>query len=362
MSVEGLLSALLVHPERVTSDALGASSPDDLVAGAEREHVVPQVRDGLERMARDSRHLDAMRTAARRWALYEAVQRRAIGEVLDAAAGARLLFFKGASLAYSTYAAPFARMRQDWDILVPEGDAATVERALLRCGFAKDLKTPGRIRVRQHSYRRDVGEGECAVDLHTGVFNAPGMAARVRFEALYESGMPLPALHRSARGTSEADALVIACLHRLVHHSGDPRLIWDYDVHLLVQRLRAAFDDVMARAAAWRVEALVAREISRVASRLDAPLPPEVAEGIRRVPPDAEGFARENRSRAADFMLDWRALGWRDRVALVRETFLPDPAFVRASSGSSMPLPWLYVRRLAKGASAWLRPARRSGK
>jgi hypothetical protein len=226
MSVSSLLSRLLIHPDRVTSEDLGAVSAGDLVDAADREQVVPQALAGLERHA-GMAHRDAMRAAARRWTLYEAMQRRVVGELMDALAGTRMLFFKGAALAYGVYPAPASRMRLDWDILITRDNQQAFERALVRLGFVKDVKVPGGIRVRQHSYRRDLGEGECTIDLHTGLFNAPAMAARAGFDDLFDASMPLPSLHATARGTSPPDALVIACLHRLVHHSGDPRLILD---------------------------------------------------------------------------------------------------------------------------------------
>lgn len=359
MSVTPLLSSLLIHPERVSADALAAYSPGALVDAAHREQIVPQAVTGLERTAPGSAHLEAMREAARQWTLYEAIERRAVVEVLDAAAVARMLFFKGASLAYSTYPAPFARMRQDWDVFVAAEDLGQVEGALRQCGFSRMVQTPGRIRVRQQSYRRNLGEGECTIDLHAALFNPPGMASRIGFESIDAAAIPLPMLHAAARGTSEIDALVIACLHRLVHHSADPRLVWDYDLHLLTHRLSGMFDTVMARAAEWGAEGLVAAEIRRVGLRFDAPLPSKVLERIERVAPPRDPFAREGRSRAHEFLIDWRGLGWRQRLALARDTFLPDPAFVRASTGSTMPLPWLYLRRLVKGAAWWFRPVRR---
>jgi hypothetical protein len=359
MPVTPFLSILLIHPERVTAGALGAFSATDLVRAAEQEQVVPQAAAALEHAAPGSAHLDAMRAAAREWALYEAIERRAIRDVIDAAGETRLLFFKGASLAYSAYAAPFERMRRDWDVIVPRAAFDATERLLLRCGFRKAVQAPASVRMRQQSYTRELGGAECTIDLHAELFNPPGMAGRVRFEDLHAAAVPLPGLHPLACGTSEVDALVIACLHRLVHHSSEPRLIWDYDIHMLTRRLAPGFDAVMARAASWGAERLVAAETGRVSSRFDAALPEGARERVRRVAPARDPFARENRSRAGEFLIDWRALGWRDRLSLARDTFLPDPAFVRASSGSALPLPLLYLRRLAKGAASWFRPVRR---
>lgn len=363
MSVTALLSALVFQPLRIDPGALAAHDPRELAGAAGVEQIVPLALQGLQRMEEAGRdvpaaHLDAMRHAARRWTLYEALQRRAVAEVLDLADDVPLLFFKGAALAYTVYESPADRMRLDWDLLVEPFRVRDAERALLSAGFRKDLKKPGRIRVRQHSYRRDTGDGECAIDLHDGVFNAPALAERIAFAELHAGSVALPALHPAARGTGGADALVLACLHRLAHHPGEDRLVWDCDIRLLTERLGGGMSDVIRRARAWDAGPLVAHEVARVAARAGDALPEDSRRAVDTLaaqPSRLAAFIREDRSRGDDFMLDWRALGWRDRVALARETFLPDAGFVRASSPSRLPLPLLYVRRIAAGAAAWLR-------
>jgi len=368
MSVTPLLSALVFQPLKIDPGALAAHDPRALAEAAGVEQVVPLALHGLQRMEAAGRnapaaHLEAMRYAARRWTLYEALQRRAVADVLHRAADVPLLFFKGAALAYGVYESPADRMRLDWDLLVEPSGVRDVERALLSAGFRKDLKKPGRIRVRQHSYRRDTADGECTIDLHTGVFNAPALAERIAFAELHAASVALPALHPAARGTGGADALVLACLHRLAHHPGEHRLVWDCDIRLLTGRLAGDMSDVIRRARAWDVGPLVAHEVARVAARAGDALPEDTAraaDALAAQPSRLTAFIREDRSRGDDFMLDWRALGWRDRAALARETFLPDAAFVRASSPSRLPLPLLYLRRIAAGAAAWLRrPDRR---
>lgn len=363
MSVTALLATLVFQPERIDAGALAAHDPSALADAAGVEQVVPLALDGLQRIEAaggvvPAAHLEAMRHAARRWTLYEALQRRAAAEVLDLAVDVPLLFFKGAALAYAVYESPADRMRLDWDLLVEPSRVHDAERALLSAGFRKDVKKPGRIRVRQHSYRRDTGDGECAIDLHTGVFNAPALAGRIAFADLHANSVALPALHPAARGTGGAEALVLACLHRLAHHAGENRLVWDCDIRLLTGRLAGGMTEVIRRARAWDAGPLVAHEVSRVAARAGDVLRDDTARSVDTLAAQPSGlaaFIREDRSRGDDFLLDWRALGWRDRAALARETFLPDAGFVRASSPSRLPLPLLYVRRIAAGAAAWLR-------
>src|SRR5207247_9216068 len=57
---------------------------------------------------------------------------------------------------------------------------------------------------------------------------------------------------------------------------------------------------------------------------------------------------------------DLRALGLRNRVKLLREHLLPAPAYVLRSYGQTRRelLPFLYLIRIARGASGWFRPLR----
>lgn len=359
MSVRSLLASLVFHPGRVSREAIAAVDPLALVSSAEQEQVVPQALRGLPDAS--DRHHELLRASARRWVIYEELQHRAVGDLLDRMGGVPSVFFKGASLAYGVYGTPADRMRLDWDLLVPSAAVASADRALRNAGFVIDVKTPLGIRFRQQTYRRPAGDGECAVDLHTGVFNAPALADRIRFEPLLERSIPLPALHASARGAGDADALVLAALHRLMHHAGETRLIWDNDIRMLATRLAQRMSAVEDLARAWGAGPLVAVEIMRAFREAGDDPPDSVRSAIDALAAqtsDLRAFAVENRARSDDFAIDWRTLGWRGRLALARQTFFPAASFVRASSGSSLPLPVLYLRRILRGARAWFRRPR----
>ena len=353
-----VLETLLGHPGRLDPGALSALTVQALVDAAVSHQVVPLAAQALRVSAPGTPHAGAMHAAAAAWALREAGEREAIARFLDAAEGVPLLFFKGASTAYGAYASPSLRMKEDWDVLAAPGAHAAAARALVAAGFAADAASkPGRVRMRQQSFRRDVPGSECIVDLHMRPLNPPALADRIAFGELARRSVPLPALHPSARGLADAAALVLACVHRLAHHSGEPRLAWDYDVLLLARRATAeTIAEVETCAAGWRAEAFVCAEVRRVFARFGEPIPAPLAGALARLdmaPPADPAFLRGDRSRAREFALDWRVLGWRDRAALVRETLLPDTAFMRASTGSRLPLPLLYVTRIARGVRAW---------
>ena len=351
-----ILAVLLTHPDRLDVRAIALDGAA-LVREAERQHVVPIAAQALDAIDATAPAAVSMHAAAAAWALRERGEREAVGAFLDAAAGVPLLFFKGASTAHTLYPEPWMRMREDWDVLVAPGSEAAARAALAAAGFAPDRATkPGRIRMRQQSFRRDVPGSECIVDLHVRALNPPALADRIPYADLERCSVPLASLHPAARGLADAAALVVACAHRLAHHSSEPRLAWDYDVLLLSRRMagrRAA--QAAELADRWGARAFLAAELGRVAERFDEPADGDLRRILGRAPAAERGYLRPNRSRAREFALDWQVLGWRARVALLRETLLPDPSFVRATTGSRLPLPLLYAARIARGAVAWFR-------
>ena len=367
-SVTALLADLLFQPNRVTHAAIAACDPHALAGAAEREQIVPQVLAAIRAIDRNAAldsHAAALRDVARRVALQEALEHEAISRWLARLDSMPVLFFKGAALAYSLYEKPSQRMRVDWDVLIGASCLDKAGNALEAAGFVREVKVPLGVRTRQQSYRRALGTGDCVVDLHTGVVNAPALADRMTFQELWQRRHALASLHPQAYGLDDADALAVACVHRLVHHSGEGRLVWDYDISLLAARMDAsetARTELEVRCARWGTGPLVAVEVARVTAQITS-RPAARDEWIDRLasqPSDLMTFATPNRSRGGDFLLDLRTAGWRDRLAYVREVLFPPAGFVRASTGSSLPLPLLYARRIARGARRWLtRPSSR---
>lgn len=340
-----------------------ACDPHALLDAAEAHHVVPLVSRALDAIDPAAPASRLMHAAAAAWALREQSECGAIRSLLDAASGLPVLFIKGAATAYGLYAEPWLRMREDWDLLVAPHAAARVHAALEAASFALDRGTkPGAIRMRQRSYRREVPGSQCIVDLHERVLNPPALAEAIAYTDLEHEAVPLPALHAAARGPGDAAALVLAAAHRLAHHSGEPRLAWDCDVLFLLRRLDAREAERAAHLArTWGLSPLVEAEVRRVAARFDEPVTPEARALLDALAPAgasaraARPFLREDRSRAREFALDWRALDWSARIALVRETLVPDPSYMRARGLARGPRVVGYAWRIVRGLVSWFR-------
>lgn len=303
----------------------------------------------------------------RRAAAVELVRREELVRVLGVLTEARIpvLLFKGAALGYTHYPQPWLRPRVDTDLLVPEDQRATAMRVLETLGYTRSPLVDGSLVMRQAEYVIDGPIGiSHAVDLHWRVGNPQTMANLFSFEDLWERAVAVPALDEAARAPCSEQALLIACVHHVIHHGASPRLIWRHDVH----RLAGAMDAHALRAFA---EAAVARHVARLcASELAAAATAfatrlalatvELDAIIDRAEPSepSSRYLHLDTRPAARLLLDLQLLpSWRTRMRVVGQHLFPSPAYMHRlyrQSGRAR-LPVLYAHRLITGVWRWLR-------
>jgi hypothetical protein len=279
------------------------------------------------------------------------------------------VLFKGAALAYSHYSDPSLRPRVDTDLLI---DAKEIDHAcaiLERLDYQRAPFVAGDLVMYQVPYVKTDRRGvQHAVDVHWKISNAQVLANVLTIDEIRAEAASVAALGQGARAAGSVHALLLACIHRAGHHGpavNEERLIWLYDIHLLAEALdvaeQAAFVDLAkakqltavctdALALAERCfHGRAAREFSqrlmRAGSAKHEPSAVYVAGGMRKI-----DVLRS----------DLGALGWRQRIKLLREHVLPPRAYMRQVYGVSSPvlLPFYYVWRFARGASAWWRVAK----
>jgi hypothetical protein len=286
--------------------------------------------------------------------------------VLDAiaAAGRRVVVFKGAALAYTLYQRPWHRPRTDTDLFTAPEDVAVASSAIESCGYGRShALTSGSLVTHQVAFERTDAHGlHHVIDLHWKVVNPQMLADVVDFEEVWRDAAPAPALGASARVPSPVASTVLACVHRLAHHQGHDRLIWLYDLKLLSERFSASeWETLCETAAARRVSAICLDGLARAHRLLRSPLPAGVATRLAEAgatDPSREYIDRTMHKRDV-LVSDLAQLrGWRARLRLLREHAFPPRAFILQRYGlqSAMWLPALYTHRLVTGAWKWVRP------
>jgi len=308
--------------------------------------------------------LDGLRAGAHRQAARELVQRVELQRVIAAlhARGVRALLMKGASLAFDVYPDPAWRVRSDVDLFIRAADRAAARGCLADLGYIGQPEVSGRLIAYQfHCERIDAGRVRHLFDVHWKIANPQRFADAVGFDELAAAAVPLPQLAPHARGLARPHALWLACVHRAAHHYDEQTIVWIYDVHLLMRVLDAAgLGQFVALAERTGVRRICLRALMLARERFGSPIASSALAALEAAHADEPSTVfLEPRIRKVDLLLDdMRALrGWSDRLTLLKEHLLPDAPYMRRTyaRGSSAPIGWLYLRRIATGTSKWFR-------
>jgi len=355
--------AQLLRGEPALPDAV---EPQTLAAAAAHHGVDALLFERLQQDHSDDALAAALRDQARARGIRDVVQSQEDRRVLEAlaTAGIPALLLKGAALAHSHYPASQLRPRDDTDLLIRGSDRARLAQVMQGLGYAATSVIEGDYVMHQCGYHRDDAGGGYLYDVHWRLSNPVVFSERFEFDELYRRARPLPALGDAARCPCPVDALLYACLHRIAHHHEGERLVWLYDIHLLVQALEPAeVDEVIELARHKQLAAITAHGIAAAQRALDTQLPTALQEFV-----DANMHTREPGSEFIDISARgrsrWRLL-WSDlralpslgaRLAMLRENLLPPADYLRKQQDGGINwLPWLYLRRALRGAWRLLR-------
>jgi len=290
-------------------------------------------------------------------AVIEALRLADLREVLAALGGAAVIM-KGTALAYSIYPAPELRPRSDTDLLIERGEIDRVRRVLTSIGFDETPTSGDELGVRQHSFSRHDRFGVRHIyDVHLDIANNAVVSDALRYDELRARAVALTAISPDAFGPCNADALLHACIHRVVHHHDSDRLIWLYDIHLLRERMtddeHREFWDL---AAERRVTAICAASVEAANRAFGGAALPS---GLRVTGDEpSSAFLDRHRRYSAVIAGDLAALpGWRARLKRLRQLAFPPPSFMMQSFGapSRALLPLLYAYRGLRGVTRMFR-------
>jgi hypothetical protein len=298
----------------------------------------------------------------------ELVERHELRRVVEAwaEAGVEVLLIKGAALAYDVYPDPAWRTRCDVDALVRPSDRRRAREVLMGLGYRLVTEPLGsRVSCQVQFARIDERGLTHVYDLHWRLSNRARFATLLSFDDISEASIPLPRLSARARGLGRVHAVWLACVHQRAHHGDETRLIWAYDIHLLVTALGAAgLERVAALAGQTHTRSIVAATLRQAFEYFQTDVPGTIWKALE--PTGEEPTARYlqgSLSPLATLCDDLAATeGWRARCALVLEHLFPSGAYMRRSyrPESKAPLFWKYGARIATGVEKWTTGHRRS--
>lgn len=308
-------------------------------------------------------------------AVSEMTGRAEIARVLQglASAGIKALLLKGGSLAYSLYENPVLRPRGDTDLLVPPHARRPAEDVLRRLAYAPSMQMAGEFISYQENWAFTDRVGVVHdLDLHWRVNNSQLLANLLDYDELAARATGVAALGANASALAPVHALLFACMHLAGHrhapiyldgiaHPAGERLIWLYDIHLLVSAMPQTELDEFTTLAARKQMTTICRDALRVSAQRFLTQIPEQAmqrlSPVRGIEPSARYCSAGPVRQMVDDFLALDGAGARAR--LLRELLFPAEAYMRDKyRGAAVSwLPFLYARRAMQ--AFWRLAARR---
>ena len=342
-------------------------APEEFLRGCGGHGVTSLIDQRLRRLGKDCDWPADVREACAQHTLAETarelLRRRELIAVLEAlvAEGICPIVLKGAALAYSLYDNPASRPRLDTDLLIQRSQVDPVRRVMARCGYAAPAYCEGELLFGQFpSTKTDEFGVAHAFDFHWKISTQAVFADLLSFEEISADAIALPDLGPHARAASMLHALLLACVHPVMHHRNVESLIWIYDIHLLASRLsEREIDRFLDLAVAKHVSAICAHQLAAARNRFGTPISDQAITRLGAVAPHepSAAYLRPDRRWHDELVSNIRGLPrWTDRVRLLREVMLPGPAYMlkayglQSSSLAATLLPVLYVHRLASGS------------
>ena len=270
--------------------------------------------------------------------------------------GIPCILLKGEALARTHYAIPSIRARADCDLFIDIADIAKARQAVLDAGL--NIVSPV-YKSHQFTVRRTLKDLDVfEFDMHWRILNNPRYARVLDFAQAYANSLAAPGLE-PARVLQPGDALLHACMHRVANAAHDcDRLIWTYDIHVLVAALTPRqLQDFAQRAVRRGVQAACLSGLMAARTCLHTQWPDAVTVALSRPAPEETWSRRFAESHLALLLDDWKHLSdGKARRAMLRELFLPPAESLASRYGhaSRRWLPWLYVRHVLGGLSARL--------
>jgi hypothetical protein len=365
MTGESAASLAAVLRDEPLPPTVLARDPAAFVRACRDDDLTGLVYDVIRKQDRANDWVESVRGAlaaeARAHAAEELLRRRELMTVLAALTGAGIqpIVIKGMALAYSVYAMPAARRCRDTDLLVRRTELTAVRGTLARLGYAAAHQCEGELLFYQVALKKTDSLGLVhTLDVHWKISTQSLFAGLLTLDEIAAASTPLPALGIHARGAGPLHALLLACVHPVMHHRQALSLVWVYDVHLLASGLSASqFDQFAALARKKQAAAVCAHQLKLSARLMGTRIPDGLLEGLEAAGTSEPSAAYLRPDRRWRDELIWNLQGlssWRERARLLREVTFPSARYILqayrvASPAGRALLPALYLHRLTTG-------------
>ena len=159
---------------------------------------------------------------------------------LAAADKVKVLLMKGFAFGYQIYPNAGSRASSDVDILIDKADVDVVKTIFEKLGYTIELPEEQSLLSFQFSALKQSNTGHTILfDIHYRINNRLQYDRYFDFDTLYDNAFVINKLSQPIKVLNFSEAYTFLCVHLQGHFlQGDPiKLIWLYDIHLLLSQL-----------------------------------------------------------------------------------------------------------------------------
>ena len=271
------------------------------------------------------------------------------------------IIFKGSALGPIEYQQSWHRPKSDHDLLIPVQAKAAYHDSLIEQGFTHIVSISGRYVSYQASYVKQTSEAaHIWIDLHWKISNRQMLASLFDYADMLSTtrSFSLDRLHRSttsdeltkpALAPSRADCIVLAAQHVIGHHSIDTRLLWFFDLLVVIRNCsNEELEQLVARCAELRVAGMVLAAIEYAESAFIPVLPDDIRQKLLELsagPEATQILVTQPHTRARLIWWDLKSIDtWGGKFRFILENLFPDRAYMGARFGSK----WLIISHLKR--------------
>ena len=261
------------------------------------------------------------------------------------------LLVKGAALAYQIYPTPEVRPRVDTDLFIDRSSLPKVKEALSSLGYESIIAHDGGLVSYQTGM---IFTDECqvthTVDIHWNLSNRHEFQDILAFHFIRASAVEVPRFTFPVYAPNRTHAMCLACLHLVGHHADSPRLIWLYDMHLLLQGMgEQEVDEFIDLTRSRVLEDVTCRALTELSRHFDD----ETALNIMTRLGHGEGLPMPEESRLALLMSNIRSFPTLSaKYKYLHALAFPSQEYIRNQyqPRSRLLIPWYYLYRIFNGA------------
>ncbi len=251
------------------------------------------------------------------------------------------VILKGAVMAYHYYPQPHHRPMVDVDILIAENTGEIIRKLLVENGFDLVSSNAGEIVLTQFSCTKMLSH--CLtlhLDIHSKLFNRPGMHDLLDYDEIRAEARRITVYSQEFLVPSACHCLIHACLHLMAHHENSRRLIWLYDIKLILEKFTEIDrEQLLAFTHSKRIAIVILTAINacntvfplgRVA--LNSELERQSNDQAENAHPATRLLHKH--SPATLLLSDWGQIkGMENRLKWLKEHLFPKPEYIREKYG-----------------------------